>query len=69
MFLSASVERFGFSFMRDFYVRNANLLSSNQLKTYDNFSLSFIRGGRGGGEARVYSGSPRRIIKEPHTFL
>ena len=30
-----------------FYVRNAKILSSDQLQTFDNFSLSYIRGGLG----------------------
>ena len=37
-----------------FYVRNAENFSSDQLKSYGNFSLSYIRGGLGG--ARVDPG-------------
>ena len=50
-----------------FYVRNAEIFSSDELKTSDIFSLSYIR--RGLGRARVNYESSRRIRKEPHASL
>ena len=50
-----------------FYVINAKMFSSDLLKTYDNFSLSYIRWGLVG--AMVYSGSSRRIRKKPNVSL
>ena len=46
------------------YVRNAKIFRSDQLQTYDDFSLSYIRWGMVG--TMVYSGSSRRIRKKPH---
>ena len=50
-----------------FHVRNAEIFSSDQLKTYDIFSLSYIRVDSGG--ARGYLGSSINIRKEPHASL
>ena len=50
-----------------FKVRNAQIFSSDQLRTYDNLGLSYIRGDLGGD--RVHSGSSRRIRKKPHASL
>ena len=50
-----------------FFVRNAKIFCSDQLKTYDKFSSSYIRWGLVG--AMVYSGCSRRIRKKQHVSL
>ena len=50
-----------------FYVRNAKLFSSDQLKTYDSLGLSYIKGDL--RSAMVYSGSYKWIRKNTHASL